>query len=57
MNLPYPMGHLFEVYKELERMPTEVLGWERVTVAREQILYAAELYRITFGQLCEAVED
>jgi inorganic pyrophosphatase len=39
------MGHFFEVYKELEGVPTEVLGWERATVAREQIEYAVDLYR------------
>jgi inorganic pyrophosphatase len=38
-------GHFFEVYKELEGIQTEVLGWERATVAREQILYAVGLYR------------
>jgi hypothetical protein len=31
-------------------VPTEVLGWERVSVAREQILYAADLYRRKFGE-------
>jgi inorganic pyrophosphatase len=39
------MGHFFEVYKELEGVSTEVLGWERVSVAREQIVYAAGLYK------------
>ncbi len=39
------MGHFFEVYKELEGVATKVLGWERVSVAREQILYAANLYK------------
>jgi inorganic pyrophosphatase len=42
------MGHFFEVYKELEGVPTEVLGWERVSVARTQILYAVDLYKRTF---------
>ena len=39
------MGHFFEVYEELEGVPTEVLGWERATAARAQIVYAADLYR------------
>jgi inorganic pyrophosphatase len=39
------MGHFFEVYKELERVPTEVLGWERADTARQQILFAADLCR------------
>jgi inorganic pyrophosphatase len=43
------MGHFFEVYKELEGVATEALGWERVAVAREQILYAANLYQDKFG--------
>jgi inorganic pyrophosphatase len=44
------MGHFFEVYKELEGVPTEVLGWERATYARNQILYAVDLYRQKFGE-------
>ncbi len=31
-------------------METEVLGWERVNLARDQIVYAVELYRQKFGQ-------
>jgi inorganic pyrophosphatase len=45
------MGHFFEVYKELEGVQTEVLGWERATVAHEQILYAVDLYRRKFGDM------
>jgi inorganic pyrophosphatase len=37
-------GHFFEVYKELEGIATEVLGWERVTMARDRILHAIDLY-------------
>ena len=44
------MGHFFEVYKELEGVPTEVLGWERAQTARQQILYAADLYRQRLGE-------
>jgi inorganic pyrophosphatase len=42
-------GHFFEVYKELEGIQTEVLGWERATVAREQIVHAVDLYRQKFA--------
>ena len=44
------MGHFFEVYKELEGVPTEALGWERATAAREQIVYAVDLYRQKMGE-------
>jgi inorganic pyrophosphatase len=44
------MGHFFQVYKELEGVETEVLGWERVNLARDQIVYAVGLYRQKFGQ-------
>lgn len=45
------MGHFFEVDKELEGVPTEVLGWERATTAREQIVNAADLYRTMQDEL------
>jgi inorganic pyrophosphatase len=44
------MGHFFQVYKELEGVDTEVLGWERADVARDQIVYAVDLYKQKFGQ-------
>jgi inorganic pyrophosphatase len=44
------VGHFFEVYKDLEGIETEVLGWERVTTAREQILYAVDLYEKKPGE-------
>jgi inorganic pyrophosphatase len=44
------MGHFFEVYKELEGVPTEVLGWERATFARDRVLYAVDLYKKKFGE-------
>jgi inorganic pyrophosphatase len=44
------MGHFFEVYNELEGVPTKVLGWELATVAREQIECAADLYKRKFGE-------
>jgi inorganic pyrophosphatase len=37
------------VYKDLEEMETRVLGWERAQMAKEQILYAADLYQRRFG--------
>jgi inorganic pyrophosphatase len=45
------MGHFFAVYKELEGIETKVIGWERATTAREQILYAVDLYERKFGDL------
>ncbi len=45
------MGHFFKVYKDLEGIETETLGWERATVAREPIQYAAELYTKKFADL------
>jgi inorganic pyrophosphatase len=44
------MGHFFQVYKDLEWVETEVVGWERVSVARQQMVYAVDLYREKFGQ-------
>jgi inorganic pyrophosphatase len=44
------MGHFFQVYKDLEGIETEVLGWERANTAREQILYAVDLYEKKLGK-------
>jgi inorganic pyrophosphatase len=44
------VGHFFQVYKELEGLETTVVGWERVTTARQQVLYAIDLYQRRFGQ-------
>ncbi len=44
------MKHFFQVYKELEGIQTQILGWERAGVARERILYAVDLYRQKFGK-------
>ena len=46
--------HFFEVYKELEGVPTEVLGWERADVARKQIMYAAGLYQQRLAESAES---
>jgi inorganic pyrophosphatase len=43
------MEHFFQVYKDLEGMETQVLGWERAQGAREQILYAVDLYQRRLG--------
>ena len=44
------MGHSIEVYQDLEGVQTEAQGWERATVAQEQILYATELCQRNFGE-------
>jgi len=51
------MGHFFEVYKDLEGVQTEALGWERATVAREQILYATAVYQREFGEAASEPES
>jgi inorganic pyrophosphatase len=43
------VGHFFEVYKELEGVPTDAQGWERANAARDQILYAVKLYKQGFS--------
>ena len=47
------MGHFFEVYKELEGVATEVLGWERADLARKQIVYAADFYQQRLAESAE----
>jgi len=44
------VAHFFEVYKDLERIRTEALGWESVAVAREVIAAAIQLFEERFGQ-------
>jgi inorganic pyrophosphatase len=41
--------HFFQVYKDLEGSSVEVLGWEDVTAAKQEILRSKELYRQRFG--------
>lgn len=49
-RFPAEKGHSFEVYKELAVVPAKALGWERATVAREQIEDAVDLCRHRFGE-------
>ncbi len=44
------VAHFFAVYKDLERIRTEALGWESVAVAREVIAAAIQLFEERFGQ-------
>jgi inorganic pyrophosphatase len=44
------MGRFFEIYKELERVLTEVAGWERADAAPAKIMYATELFKEKFGE-------
>jgi inorganic pyrophosphatase len=44
------VAHFFEVYKDLEGHRTKPLGWEPVSVAKEEISRAMELYRTDFGK-------
>jgi len=37
--------HFFSVYKDLEGIRVEAVGWENAEVARERIRHAAEIYR------------
>lgn len=44
------VAHFFEIYKDLEGKRTKPLGWEPVSVAKEEISRAMELYRTDFGK-------
>jgi inorganic pyrophosphatase len=37
--------HFFSVYKDLEGVRIQVMGWENAAAAKERILHAMELYR------------
>ncbi|MBA3469662.1 MAG: inorganic diphosphatase [Herpetosiphonaceae bacterium] len=37
--------HFFSVYKDLEGVRTQAMGWENAAAAKERILHAMELYR------------
>jgi inorganic pyrophosphatase len=37
--------HFFRVYKDLEGVRVQTLGWQNAQQARERIVYAAELYK------------
>ena len=44
------VAHFFRVYKDLEMVRVEALGWESVAVAREVIAEAIQLFEERFGQ-------
>jgi inorganic pyrophosphatase len=43
------MGHFFSVYKDLERVRTQALGWEPAAAARQAIRHAIRLYQKEYG--------
>ena len=43
------VAHFFRVYKDLEMVRVEALGWESVAVAREVITEAIQLFKERFG--------
>jgi inorganic pyrophosphatase len=45
------VAHFFEVYKDLEGIRTEGLGWEPAKVAKDRIQYAIALYRQAMGRM------
>ena len=45
VEVPKGSQNKYEYDKELEGVPTEVLGWERASLAHKQIVYAADLYQ------------
>lgn len=42
------VGHFFSVYKDLEGVRVEVVGWEDADVAKKQIEHAIRLYQTNF---------
>ena len=44
------VAHFFQVYKDLERVGIEALGWESAAGAREVIASAIQLFEDRFGQ-------
>jgi inorganic pyrophosphatase len=42
------VGHFFSVYKDLEGVRVEVLGWEDANAAKERIQHGIHLYMSTF---------
>jgi inorganic pyrophosphatase len=45
------VAHFFAVYKDLEGIRTEGLGWESAKVAKERIQHAIVLYRQAIGRM------
>ncbi len=44
------MAHFFSVYKDLEHVRTQGLGWEPAAAARQAIRHAIRLYHKSYGQ-------
>ncbi len=44
------VAHFFQVYKDLERVRTEALGWASAATAKEVIVQAMQLFEDRFGQ-------
>ena len=44
------VAHFFSVYKDLERLKVEVIGWESAKVALRCILDAMDLYQEKYGK-------
>jgi inorganic pyrophosphatase len=42
------VAHFFEVYKDLEGVRVETVGWEDAAAAKRQIEHAIRLYQLTF---------
>jgi len=47
------MAHFFSVYKDLEGVHTEPLGWEPAAAARQAIRHAIRLYQMKFREPLE----
>jgi inorganic pyrophosphatase len=43
------MTHFFSVYKDLEQVRTQALGWEPAAAARQAIRHAMRLYAKEYG--------
>ncbi len=43
------VANFFEVYKDLEGVRVNILGWDSAKAAREAILHAVELYEEKYG--------
>jgi inorganic pyrophosphatase len=44
------MAHFFSVYKDLERVRTQALGWEPAAAARQAIRHAMRLYKKEYSR-------
>ena len=44
------VAHFFRVYKDLEMVGIEVLGWKSAAAAKEVIVQALQLFKERFGE-------